>query len=139
LLRWTPAVILRCCRVNVGIARRLWAKRTSTCASKMTIRRRSSFAPHPVSRGIGAIFDDLAFRIDGRKVELLGAVIRSALKSDAERPVRRLEVLPLSPEDGRIRSPCMARSMPTAQRAFTRCTAFRRSSRFGLNASSLLG
>jgi osmotically-inducible protein OsmY len=59
------------------------------------------------------IFDDLAFRIDGRKVELLGAVTRATLKTDAERVIKhiegvevvenRIEVLPLSPQDDRIR------------------------------------
>ena len=59
------------------------------------------------------IFDDLAFRVDGVKVELFGAVIRPTLKDDAERAVRTLErveivenhieVLPLSPDDDRIR------------------------------------
>jgi hyperosmotically inducible protein len=59
------------------------------------------------------IFDNLAFQIDGRKVILFGEVTRPALKSDAERAVRhiegveavenRLEVLPLSPHDDRIR------------------------------------
>lgn len=59
------------------------------------------------------IFDHLAFRVDGRSVTLLGQVTRPTLKSDAERAVRRLErvervdnqieVLPLSPNDDRIR------------------------------------
>jgi hyperosmotically inducible periplasmic protein len=59
------------------------------------------------------IFDDLAFRVDGAKVTLLGAVTRPVLKSDAENTVKRvegiasvqneIEVLPLSPDDDRIR------------------------------------
>ncbi len=59
------------------------------------------------------IFDDLAFRVNGSKVELLGAVTRPALKWDAEHAVKRIEgvgavanrigVLPLSSEDDRIR------------------------------------
>src|SRR5436190_130052 len=59
------------------------------------------------------IFDNLAFRVDGQKITLLGEVTRPALKTDAERAVKRiegvevvenrLEVLPLSPEDDRIR------------------------------------
>ena len=59
------------------------------------------------------IFDDLAFRIDGERVELLGAVTRPALKADAERAVKhiegvgivdnKIELLPLSPQDDRIR------------------------------------
>jgi hyperosmotically inducible periplasmic protein len=59
------------------------------------------------------IFDDLAFRVDGSTVTLMGAVTRPTLKSDAEnvtkrvegvtRVVNNIEVLPLSPEDDRIR------------------------------------
>jgi hyperosmotically inducible protein len=59
------------------------------------------------------IFDDLAFRVDGSTVTLLGAVTRPVLKSDAENVVKRvegvtkvvnnIEVLPLSPMDDQIR------------------------------------
>jgi hyperosmotically inducible protein len=59
------------------------------------------------------IFDDLAFRVDGGTVTLLGAVTRPTLKSDSENVVKRLEgvtqvnneieVLPLSPFDDQIR------------------------------------
>ena len=59
------------------------------------------------------IFDDLAFRVDGGTVTLLGEVTRPTLKSDAENVVKRIEgvtnvinqieVLPLSPMDNQIR------------------------------------
>jgi hyperosmotically inducible protein len=59
------------------------------------------------------VFDDLAFKVDGGTVTLLGAVTRPTLKSDAEAVVKRIEgvervineieVLPLSPADDRIR------------------------------------
>jgi hyperosmotically inducible protein len=59
------------------------------------------------------IFDDLAFRVDGGTVTLLGAVVRPTLKSSAENVTKRvegvtqvinnIEVLPLSPMDDRIR------------------------------------
>ena len=59
------------------------------------------------------IFDDLAYRVDGDKVTLFGAVTQPTLKSDAEKAVKRvegvtqvdnqIEVLPLSPNDDRIR------------------------------------
>lgn len=59
------------------------------------------------------IFDDLAYRVDGSKVTLFGAVTQPVLKSDAEKAVKRvegvtqvdnqIEVLPLSPNDDRIR------------------------------------
>jgi hyperosmotically inducible protein len=59
------------------------------------------------------VFDDLAFRVDGTTVTLLGAVTRPTLKDDAERAIKRIEgvtkvinqieVLPLSPMDDQIR------------------------------------
>ncbi|MBV8706457.1 MAG: BON domain-containing protein [Acidobacteriaceae bacterium] len=59
------------------------------------------------------IFDDLAFRVDGSTVTLMGSVVRPTLKSDAENVVKRIEgvgqvvnqikVLPLSPMDDQIR------------------------------------
>ena len=59
------------------------------------------------------VFDDLAFKVDGGTVTLMGAVTRPTLKSDAEGVVKRvegvtnvvnqIEVLPLSPDDDRIR------------------------------------
>jgi hyperosmotically inducible protein len=60
-----------------------------------------------------SIFDDLAFRVDGGTITLLGAVVRPVLKSDAEGVVKHIEgvtqvnneieVLPLSPMDDQIR------------------------------------
>jgi len=59
------------------------------------------------------VFDHLAYRINGDEVELLGYVTRPTLKSAAESVVKgiegvekvtnRIEVLPLSPHDDRIR------------------------------------
>jgi len=59
------------------------------------------------------VFDDLAFKLDGGTVTLLGAVVRPVLKSDAENVVKRIEgvtqvaneikVLPPSPMDDQIR------------------------------------
>jgi len=60
------------------------------------------------------VFDDLAFRLDGSTVTLLGAVTQRVLKSDAENAVKRItgvsrvinniELLPLSPMDNQIRA-----------------------------------
>jgi hyperosmotically inducible protein len=59
------------------------------------------------------VFDDLAFRVDGSTVTLLGQVTRPTLKSDAEKTLKglegvervdnKIEVLPLSPMDDQIR------------------------------------
>src|SRR6266851_4633369 len=59
------------------------------------------------------VFDNLAFKVDGLTVTLMGQVTRPTLKSDAERVVKsiegvekvvnKIEVLPVSPNDDRIR------------------------------------
>lgn len=59
------------------------------------------------------VFDNLAYRVDGSKVILLGQVTKPTLKGDAERVVKTIEgvesvdnqidVLPVSPNDDRIR------------------------------------
>ena len=59
------------------------------------------------------VFDNLAYKVEGGTVTLLGQVTRPTLKSDAERAVKgiegvervdnRIEVLPLSPNDDRLR------------------------------------
>ena len=59
------------------------------------------------------VFDNLAYRVDGHTVTLVGQVTRPTLKSDAENVVKNIEgvekvsneiqVLPLSPMDDRIR------------------------------------
>ncbi|HEX8766234.1 MAG TPA: BON domain-containing protein [Candidatus Acidoferrum sp.] len=60
-----------------------------------------------------SVFDNLAFRVDGDKVTLMGQVTRPTLKSDAEGVVKsiegvasvknEIEVLPLSPMDDQLR------------------------------------
>jgi len=60
-----------------------------------------------------SIFDDLAFRVEGGTVTLIGAVTNPVLKSDAQNVIKRVEgvtqvnneikVLPLSPMDDQIR------------------------------------
>jgi hyperosmotically inducible protein len=59
------------------------------------------------------LFDSFSFRVDGDAVTLMGEVTRPTLKSDAENVVKRIEgirtvnnqieVLPLSPNDDRLR------------------------------------
>ena len=60
-----------------------------------------------------SVFDDLAFKVDGNTVTLLGAVVNPSLKSDAiarvkkiegvDKVIDNIEVLPPSPMDDRIR------------------------------------
>ncbi len=59
------------------------------------------------------VFDNIAFKVEGYNVTLLGQVVRPSLKSDAENAVKhiegvekidnQIEVLPPSPMDDRIR------------------------------------
>ena len=59
------------------------------------------------------VFDNLAYRVDGNTVTLEGQVTRPTLKSEAEkvvkdiegveRVVNNIEVLPVSPNDDRLR------------------------------------
>ena len=59
------------------------------------------------------VFDDLAYKVDRGSVTLYGYTVNPVLKTDAERAVRRIEgvenvvnnieVLPVSPNDDRIR------------------------------------
>lgn len=59
------------------------------------------------------VFDDLAFRVDGSNVTLLGATPNPVLKSDAEKAAKKvegvthvqneIELLPVSPMDDDIR------------------------------------
>jgi hyperosmotically inducible protein len=59
------------------------------------------------------VFDNLSFKVEGGKVTLLGQVTRPTLKSSAENVVKsiesvesvdnQIEVLPLSPNDDRLR------------------------------------
>jgi hyperosmotically inducible periplasmic protein len=59
------------------------------------------------------VFDNIAYKVDGYNVTLLGQVARPSLRSDAENAVKhiegvehvdnQIEVLPLSPMDDRLR------------------------------------
>jgi hyperosmotically inducible protein len=59
------------------------------------------------------VFDNIAYKVDGYTVTLLGQVVRPTLKSDAENVVKhiegvekvdnQIEVLPTSPSDDRLR------------------------------------
>lgn len=98
-----------------------------TIPSTVLAQHNDAFIPGPANQGRIAqevrhqlvmlpyytIFDDLAFRVDGSTVTLLGAVTNPVLKSDAENVVKRIEgvtqvndqieVLPVSPMDWQIR------------------------------------
>src|SRR5579864_6918950 len=66
------------------------------------------------------VFDNIAYKVDGSTVTLLGQVVRPSLKSDAGNSVKRIEgvervdnqieVLPPSSADDRIRN-CLFRAI----------------------------
>jgi hyperosmotically inducible protein len=66
-----------------------------------------------VTQPFYTVFDNLAFKIDGDRVTLLGLVVTPTLKSDAANAVKsiegvsavdnQIEVLPVSPNDDQIR------------------------------------
>jgi hyperosmotically inducible protein len=81
------------------------------------------------------VFDNLEYKVDGSTVTLMGQVTRPTLKSDAENVVKKIEgvekvdnqieVLPLSPDDDRIRRAvymALARS-PQLDRYFMQAVA----------------
>ena len=81
------------------------------------------------------VFDNLEYKVDGSTVTLIGQVTRPTLKSDAENVVKKIEgvekvdnqieVLPLSPDDDRIRRAvymALARS-PQLDRYFMQAVA----------------
>ena len=81
------------------------------------------------------VFDNLEYKVDGSTVTLVGQVTRPTLKSDAENVVKKIEgvekvdnqieVLPLSPNDDRIRRAvymALARS-PQLDRYFLQAVA----------------
>ena len=82
-----------------------------------------------------SLFDNFTFRVDGETVTLMGKVSRPTLKTDAENVVKKIEgvekvnnqieVLPLSPNDDRIRRAtyiALARS-PQLDRYFMQAVA----------------
>jgi hyperosmotically inducible periplasmic protein len=104
-------------------------KQTLTALALLAAMASTSYADHKNARGYErfvreirhelvmlpwyGVFDHLAYKVDGYNVTLLGQVTRPTLKSDAENVVKQIEgvetvtnnieVLPLSPQDDRIR------------------------------------
>jgi hyperosmotically inducible periplasmic protein len=86
-----------------------FADRDASPQSKMIRQVRNELVTLPFY----GVFDNLAFKLDGRTVTLMGQVARPSLKRDAERAVtdvdgvesvvNQIEVLPNSPNDDRIR------------------------------------
>lgn len=95
---------------SLGLVAVLCAQAPSDRATQRLIREvRNELVMMPFY----GVFDNLSFKLDGYKVTLMGQVTRPTLKSEAENRVKRIEgvegvvnnieVLPLSPNDDRIR------------------------------------
>jgi hyperosmotically inducible periplasmic protein len=92
-----------------GVAALMAADSNSVAQKKLVKEIRHELVTLPYYN----VFDNLSFKVDGYKVTLLGQVAKPTLKSDAERVVKgiegvesvdnQIEVLPLSPNDDRIR------------------------------------
>src|SRR6478609_7040037 len=64
-----------------------------------------------------SIFDNLQYKVDGSKVTLTGQVTNPVLKDSAEKVVKKIEVLPTSSNDDRIRRQ-VARAIFNDERLF---------------------
>jgi hyperosmotically inducible protein len=86
-----------------------WAQTSNRVEDRITKEVRHELVMLPYY----SVFDNLAYKVDGAHVTLLGEVTRPTLKSDAENVVKRIEgvegvtnqieVLPVSPNDDQIR------------------------------------
>jgi hyperosmotically inducible protein len=91
----------------------VFAQQTPSSDTKNTQRLIKEVHHELVMLPYYGVFDNLAFKVDGATVTLLGQVTRPTLKSDAgnvvkniegvEKVINNIEVLPLSPNDDRIR------------------------------------
>jgi hyperosmotically inducible protein len=92
-----------------GVATLMAADQGSVAYNKLVKEIRHELVTLPYYN----VFDNLSFKVDGSKVTLMGQVVKPTLKADAERVVKniegvesvdnQIEVLPLSPNDDRIR------------------------------------
>ena len=99
------AILVLGCAVAVGQANQAPARSTERITKE--VRHELLMLPY-----LG-VFDNLAYKVDGYNVTLMGQVTRPTLKSDAENVVKKIEgvehvdnqieVLPPSPQDDRLR------------------------------------
>jgi hyperosmotically inducible protein len=104
------------------MTRKLFASGMIALATVVLVAQTSTRAPDRITKEVRHelvmlpyynVFDNLVFRVDGTKVTLFGQVTRPTLKSDAENVIKKIEgvetvenqieVLPLSPNDDRVR------------------------------------
>jgi hyperosmotically inducible protein len=102
-----------CGFLAVAMAGSLGAQEGRAPSEKGQIRLQKEVRHELVMLPMYDVFDNLAYKVEGGTVTLLGQVTRPTLKSDAERAVKgiegvervnnQIEVLPLSPNDDQIR------------------------------------
>ena len=95
--------------LGLGLAATAFSQSLPAAPEKMTKEVRHELVMLPYY----GVFDNLAFRVEGARVTLMGEVTRPSLKDEAEAAVKKvegvesvsnqIEVLPLSPNDDRIR------------------------------------
>jgi hyperosmotically inducible protein len=91
----------------------VWAQNSRPPSERGQARLEKEVRHELVMLPFYGVFDNFAYKVDGGTVTLLGQVTRPTLKTDAEKAVKqiegvervdnRIEVLPLSPNDDRIR------------------------------------
>lgn len=108
-------VFLQCLAgfVALAIGGGLGAQERRPASERGQIRLQKEVRHELVTLPFYDVFDNLAYKVEGGTVTLFGQVTRPTLKSDAEKAVRgiegvervdnRIEVLPVSPNDDRIR------------------------------------
>ena len=99
--------------VLLALASAAWGRQAAAPSEAATARITKEVRHELVMLPYLDVFDNLAYKVDGYNVTLMGQVTTPTLKSDAENVVKRIEgvehvdnqieVLPLSPNDDRIR------------------------------------
>jgi len=108
------AVVLGLAAGAVAWQRPISADRSAAVSGDRSAQRLTKEVRHElVMLPYYGVFDNLAYQVDGATVTLMGQVTKPTLKSDAEhvvkdiegvqRVVNNIEVLPVSPNDDRIR------------------------------------
>jgi hyperosmotically inducible protein len=99
--------------VLLAMAPAVFGRQASDTSSRATERITKEVRHELLMLPYFGVFDNIAYKVDGYNVTLLGQVSRPSLKSDAENVVKRIEgvervdnqieVLPTSPNDDRLR------------------------------------
>ena len=99
--------------VALGVAGGLGAQSKPPSTDRSQARLQKEVRHELVMLPFYGVFDNFEYKVEGSTVTLLGQVSRDTLKSDAEKAVKqiegvervdnRIEILPLSPNDDRIR------------------------------------